>query len=189
MNVKMPCKKGKTRYSRNGKQEVPLTLNQFKEIMASGKFCKQEHRAYAVGEYYFGLRREEMRNVKPEQFQIQGDYLVFDVGKRLKHSKETDPLKIKTDAPFIDELIKKINETEQGQRVFNFSTQTAYNIMLRCGLNYPHYCRLSRITNLFASGMSIAEVKSFTGLSLKALDFYCGKVALMKIADNLGKQD
>jgi hypothetical protein len=185
----MPCKKGKTRYSRNGKQEVPLTLNQFKEIMASGKFCKQEHRAYAVGEYYFGLRREEMRNAKKEQFQIQGDYLIYDVGQRLKHSKETDPLKIRLDAPFLDDLIKQINQTEPDRTIFNFSTQTAYNIMVRCGLHYPHYMRLSRITNLFASGMSIAEVKSFTGLSLKALDFYVGKVALLKIADSLGKSN
>lgn len=185
----MPCVKGKSRYSVAGKREVPMTLTQFKEHMANGKFIKQSHRAYAIGEYYFGLRKNELRLVVKEQFSIQGNYLVFDVGERLKHSSKTDPLKITLDAPFINELVTQVQQTQTGCRVFDFGDKTAYNIMRRAGFYYPHYSRLSRITNLFASGKSIAEVKSFTGLSLKALDFYVGKVALLKIADSLGKED
>jgi hypothetical protein len=185
----MPCVKGKTRYSVAGKQEIPMSLAQFKEHMTTGKFVKQSHRAFAVGTYYFGLRKTELRLTLKEQITTQGDYLVFDVGERLKHSSETDPLKIKLDAPFLNELLAQVNSVGDGSRVFNFSDKTAYNIMRRAGFFYPHYCRLSRITNLFDSGKTIAEVKSFTGLSLKALDYYVGKVALLKIADSLGKEN
>jgi hypothetical protein len=185
----MPCKEGQTRYSVAGKQEVPMSLSTFKERMQTGKFVKKSHRGFAIGEYYFGLRKTELRLVMKEQFSIQGNYLVFDVGERLKHSSKTDPLKVNLDAPFIQEFIEHIEHTKESSRVFEFSDKTAYNIMRRAGFFYPHYCRLSRITNLFVSGKNIAEVKSFTGLSLKALDFYVGKVGLLKIADSLGKED
>lgn len=185
----MPCIKGQTRYSVAGKQEIPMSLAQFKECMTIGKFVKQQHRAFAIGIYYFGLRKTELRLATKDQFSIQGNYLVFDVGERLKHSAETDPLKIRLDAPFINEFVNQTENAQEGSRIFDFSDKTAYNIMRRAGFFYPHYCRLSRITNLFAAGKSIAEVKSFTGLSLKALDFYVGKVALLKIADSLGKEN
>ncbi len=177
-----------TRYSVAGKQEVPMSLEQFKNRMATGKFAKKSHRAFAVVAYYFGLRVTELRLVEKEQFSVQGNYLIFDVGEREKHSKTTDPLKISLDAPYLSELIEQLTHTPEG-KIFDFSNKTAYNLMRRAGFYYPHYCRLSRITNLFQSGKSIAEVKGFTGLSLNSLDHYVGKVGLLKIADSLGKEN
>jgi len=176
-------------YTRNGKQEVPMEFNQFIENMNSGKFCKAKHRAFAVLLVYYGVRKSEARRATKEQFSIQGNLLFFDVGQRLKHSKKTDPLPIPTDAPFVNELINLIEETPEGKPLFDFSDKTAYNIMQRAGFFYPHYARLTRITKFFQDGRPITEVKSWTGLTLQALNYYAGKVAILDMGKSLGKQD
>jgi len=52
---------------------------------------------------------------------------------------------------------------------------------------YPHYHRLTRITQFFLDGHTIAEVKSWTGLTLKALDYYVGLVSIHKMGKSLKK--
>lgn len=177
----MPCVAGKTRYSRDGgKIEIPLTKQEFEEGLLSGKFCQQKHRAFAVMLWYAGLRKSELRRALKEQFQIQGDTLVFDVGPRLKHSKETEPLQFPLQAAHMDLVIEAIKCTKAGERVFNFSDRTAYNIIRRVW-HYPHHLRLTRITKEFQKGGTVPEIKAFTGLTLTALDSYIGKVTISKI--------
>lgn len=105
--------------------------------------------------------------------------------KRLRQIKDritTPPLPIPIDAPFMDHLLRKIANTPYGERVFPYSPRTAYNILDRAFDRYPHFFRLSRITWFFMPhpevgrprGFSIPEVRSFTGLSLAALDYYIG---------------
>jgi integrase len=176
-------------YTRAGKQEVPMEFSQFIENMKTGKFCKPSHRAFAVVLVYYGVRKSEARRTKKEQFSTQGNLLFFDVGPRLKHSDETDPLPIPIDAPFVNELIDLIEQTPSNSRVFNFSDKTAYNIMQRAGFFYPHHSRLTLITKFFQDGRPITEVKSWTGLTLEALNYYVGKVAILNMGKSLGKQE
>ena len=60
--------------------------------------------------------------------------------------------------------------------------------MNRAGFNYPHFFRLSRITNFFDEGWTIAQVHSWTGLSLKALDYYVGLVDVKRMGESLGQK-
>jgi hypothetical protein len=174
-------------YTREGKQEIPMTFNEFREGIEHGKFVKDSHRAFAVCLAYYGVRKTEARRAKKEQFFIQGNMLFFDVGQRLKHSKKTYPLPVPTDAPYMNFLIDAICETPKGERVFDFSDKTAYNIIRRVW-HYPHHLRLTLITNFFERGRSITQVKSWTGLTLQALDFYAGKVAILDMGKSLLKQ-
>ncbi len=50
---------------------------------------------------------------------------------------------------------------------------------------YPHFFRLSRITNFFAEGWTIAQVHSWTELTLKALDSYMGLVDVDRMGMSL----
>jgi integrase len=176
-----PCVAGKTRYSVDGGKIVnPLTKAEFEKGIATGKFCQKNHKAFAVMLWYAGLRKTELRLAKKEQFQIQGEVLVFDVGKRLKHSKETEPLQFPLMADHIDLVLEAIKCTRPGERVFGFSDRTAYNIIRRVW-HYPHHLRLTRITREFEKGHTVPEVKSFTGLTLTALDSYIGKVTIANI--------
>jgi len=101
--------------------------------------------------------------------------------KKMKDRITTPPLPIPIDAPFMDFLLTKIAMTEEGQRVFPYCPRTAYNIVDRV-FAYPHLFRLSRITWFFLPhpevgrprGFSIPEVRSFTGLTLRSLDYYIG---------------
>ena len=181
----MPCVAGKTRYSREGgKIVIPLTKQEFDEGLTTGKFCQSNHKAFAVMLWYAGLRKSELRRATKEQFQIQGDTLVFDVGPRLKHSKKTEPLEFPLAAPHIDMVVDAIQCTKPGHRVFNFSDRTAYNIIRRVW-HYPHHLRLTRITKEFQKGRTVPEIKSFTGLTLTALDSYIGSVTISKIGKGM----
>jgi len=112
------------------------------------------------------------------------------VYERLKHSKVTPALPIYLNDKFAEELKDAVLSTPKGQRVFPYSAKTGYNIVRRA-FKYPHLFRLSLITWFFMAhpeigrpqGFSIAEVRSWTGLSLKALDYYIGIVAI----DKMGK--
>jgi hypothetical protein len=87
----------------------------------------------------------------------------------------------------MDYEVKAIEQTKPNCRVFLFSDKTAYNIVHRV-FHYPHFFRLSRITNFFLEGWTIAQVHSWTGLSLKALDFYLGLVDIEKMGESLAKR-
>jgi hypothetical protein len=182
----MPCVKGETRYSVAGKIEVAMSFKEFSEGITQGKFVKENHKAFAVLLFYYGVRLTEARRTFKEQFSIQGNLLFFDVGKRLKHGKETDALPIPIDAPFVDLLINAIEKTPNNTKVFQFSNKTGYNIVRRVW-HYPHHFRLSRITGFFQDGRPITQVKSWTGLTLDALDYYVGKVSILEMGKSLSK--
>ena len=177
-----------TRYSIGGKQLSPITDEDFVTLMQTGDFKKTDHKGYATGLYYTAVRREELRRATKEQFQITKIDVVFSVQKRLKHGIETPPLKIPKEAAFMDTLIAAIGKAKSNERVFPYSKKTCYNIMRRAGFHYPHFCRLSRITNFFLDGWTIPQVHSWTGLSLRALNFYLGLVDIDKMGRSLIKK-
>ena len=176
-------------YRKHGKILEPMTDEIFKEGMDNGHYCSKKHRGFAVLVYYTGVRRLEGLRAIKEYFQITETAVFFDVQKRLKHGIETPPLKIPRDAAFVEELVQAIQETKQGERVFAFSRRTAYNIIDRVFNRYPHFFRLSRITNFFLEGWTIAQVKSWTGLTLQALNYYVGLVDIAKMGESLGHKN
>lgn len=174
-----------TRYSKQGKLLTPMDDSAFIVGMEQGEFKKNRHRSYAVLLYYTAIRREEGLRCAPDQFTVLDNKVVFEVGKRLKHGIKTPPLTIPRDAPYVEELVEAIRETRKGKRIWPYCAKTAYNIVDRAFGFYPHFFRLSRITNFFLEGWTIAQVHSWTGLTLKALDFYLGLVDVSRMGMSL----
>ena len=171
-------------YRNFGKIETPITEEQFKEGMDTGHFINHNHRAYCILLYYTGIRKTEALKLTRERFTLQPGKLMLDVGDRLKHSKKTPALPIYLNHPFVLELEDAVISTQNNKQVFPYSPKTGYNIVRRA-FKYPHYFRLSLITKFFQQGYTIAEVRSWTGLSLKALDYYVGLVAIDKMGKRL----
>jgi hypothetical protein len=105
------------------------------------------------------------------------------VGKPLK----TQALPIPIDAPYAIELARAIAQTKPAQKLFPFSRKTAYNIVRRA-FKYPHLFRLSRITWFFAHGWTIDQVKSWTGLTLAALEYYVGTADISRMGKSMAKR-
>lgn len=171
-------------YTREGKILVPIPFEEFKNGIDTGKFVKPEHKAYAALLYYSGVRKSEARRTYKEQFSLQNGIIFWDVGPRLKHSKETDPLAIPLEASYANLIWEAVQNTPKGKKVFEFSDKTAYNIVRRVW-HYPHLFRLTRITDFFEQGRTITQLKSWTGLTLVALDSYAGKVDIMRMGRSL----
>jgi len=175
-------------YRKHGKIETPLTDEEFLEGMKKGKFVKPEHKGFVALLHYTAVRKEEALRAKREQFRLEPDQVIFDVGKRLKHGIHTPSLNIPLSAPYVDEIWKAVEKTKLGTRVFPYSSKTGYNIVSRV-FKYPHYHRLSRITNFFLDGYTIPEVHSWTGLTLSALDYYVGLVTVREMGESLAKKN
>jgi integrase len=178
---------GESRYSVEGKVLDPLTDEDFIRGMQNlGAFKKESHAAFCVLLYYSAVRKTEALRAKKEQFILSHDGIFFEVGQRLKHSLKTPALLIPFSAPYVNLLRDQIENTEPNSQVFKFCSRTAYNVVRRA-FKYPHLFRLSRITNFFLEGWTIAQVRSWTGLSLRALEFYVGLVDILKMGESLGK--
>lgn len=168
-------------YTRKGKVLIPLSDEQFSKAMSEGHFCRKKHRGFLALLYHTGVRVSEALRAHKEQFTIKNNAIYFDVLKRLKHGLHTAPLKIDLDYPYSLELWEAIEETKPKKRVFPYCRMTGYLIVQRAIGTYPHHLRLSKITNLLMPkgkrrGYSIPKVRSWTGLSLGALNFYVGMV-------------
>jgi len=101
----------------------------------------------------------------------------------------TSPLELPLRAYGMELLKKAIEETPDGKRVFPYSPRTCYNIMHRAGLYYPHLSRLTRITTFFQKGYKNIDLKSWTGLSLPALDYYAGLAETSKMGKSLAEKE
>jgi len=171
------------------KLTYPLSDEEFIEGMKQGKFVKRpEHEGFNAFLFYTAARLSEGLGMQGKQFRRTPNTLFVDIGERLKHSKSTPPLEIPLDAPYVGSIVDSYSKVEKDKRVWPYCRQTGYNIVKRV-FYYPHYFRLSRITRFFAEGFTIAEVTSWTGLSLKALDYYVGLVSISKMGRALVKKE
>jgi len=165
-----------------------ISDQEFVEGMGKGKFAKTpKHQGLNVFLYYTAARLSEGLNMKREQFRLRSNVLFVDIGIRLKHSKTTPPLEIPLNVPYAEYLVDSVLETSKGEKVFPYCRKTGYNIVNRV-FSYPHHYRLSRITWFFLQGFTIAQVKSWTGLTLKALDYYIGLVSITEMGQRLAKK-
>lgn len=163
----------------------PLSDLEFLEGMKTGKFVtRPKHPGLIAALHYSAVRISEALKTKRKQFKLTPNILYYDVGERLKHSHKTPPLPLPVSAPYVGAIIDSYRGLDPEDLVWPYCRKTGYNIVNRV-FEYPHYHRLSRITWFFLKGFSIAEVKSWTGLSLKALDYYIGIVNIAKMGDKL----
>jgi hypothetical protein len=179
-----------TRYRLEGHKILePMTDEQFELGMTEGLFLKPIHKPYCVLLYYSAVRKTEGcgKQLLRESFNITDTNIYFDVGTRLKHSTKTEALPLPLSAPFMELLKTQIEKTKPGQPVFDFCPKTAYNIVRRA-FRYPHLFRLSRITNFLLEGYTIAEIHSWTGLSVSALNYYVGLVSTQRMGASLAKK-
>lgn len=185
-------------YRREGKLLNPMTDQQFKQGLEEGYFVQQKHRGLGVLLWLTGLRISEALSLKKEQFRAIDQILFVDTGIRKKKRLTTkngkprklkvpDPLPIPLSAPCMDEILYAIAQTEEEQRVWPYSVRTGYNIIRRAW-KYPHYFRLSRITNFLKEGYTIPDIKSWTTLTATAIDSYIGLGELRKMGESLGKR-
>ena len=168
-------------YSKQGKITIALTEAQFIEGMERGPFCKPEHQAFLALLYHSGVRKSEALEALKEQFQVTEDVIYFDV-LRKKRSSQTAPLPIGLQKPFAKSITNSISKTRRHHRVFSFSPKTAYNIVARV-FYYPHHLRLTKITQLYEKGATTTQLKSWTGLTLNALDYYTGLVDIQELGN------
>jgi integrase len=155
--------------------------------MDKGYFVKEpQHPGLVALLHYSAVRISEGLRTEKEQFRLTKDVLYYDVGERLKGSFKTDPLPIPLEAPYVDRIVESIEKTKPGKRVFPYCRKTGYNVVHRV-FKYPHYHRLTRITWFFQHGYNIVQVRSWTGLSLSALEYYVGLLALSDMGKSLGK--
>lgn len=174
-------------YRKRGKIETPITESEFLAGMERGPFVQPEHKAFIALLYYTGVRKGELLRAMREQFRVTPDLIVFDVGKRLKRGITTPSLSIPRGIPYGDDVAEAITKTEAGDRVFPYSSKTGYNIVSRV-FTYPHYFRLSRITNFLSQGYTIPQLRSWTGLTLTALNYYVGLVSIHEMGESFRKK-
>ena len=118
-------------YRKHGKILVTCSEEEFVKAMEEGHFVIPEHKGFIALLHYTGVRKSEALRALREQFSLQGDFLVFDVKKRLKHGKITPPLKIRRDLPYVMEIWKAVEKAKANEIIFNFTPRTAYNIVDR----------------------------------------------------------
>jgi len=165
-------------YTRTGKIEQPITPEDWHNYMEKGRFIREKHKGFCAVLYYFAVRSGEALKTVKEQFDYDDEALYWDVGLRLKHSKRTPTLNILKDLPYVDRVISSVEDTGEGEKVFPYSRKTGYNIVSRVFPSYPHFFRLSRITQMFNDGWTLTEVRSWTGLTLNALNYYIGLASI-----------
>lgn len=165
----------------------PLSDEDFIEGMRAGKFVKRPHHPGLVAFlHYSAVRISEALKMTREQFRITPSILFPDIGLRLKGSKTTPPLEIPLKAPFVESIIDSVRATTKKQRVWPYCRKTGYNIVHRVFF-YPHYHRLSRITDFFLRGFTIPQVQSWTGLTLTSLNYYIGLVDVSRMGASLSE--
>ena len=163
----------------------PLSDEDFIQGMKDGKFVKRPHHVGLVAfVHYSAVRITEGLNMRQNQFRVTPSILFCDIGHRLKGSRSTPPLEIPMDAPFVEAIVDSVRATQKDKRVWPYCRKTGYNVVHRV-FHYPHYHRLTRITQFFLEGFTIPQVQSWTGLSLRALNYYIGLVDVSKMGASL----
>lgn len=175
----------KGRYKKYGKIVIPISKEDFIKGMNEGLFHKPEHKGLAVLLYYTGIRIGEALRSTREQFTIDDETVMFEVGTRLKHGIKTPALKLPKSLPFMNELIWCIESTRPKERIWPFSYRTGYNVVTRAFPFYPHFFRLNRITQFLQDNWGIPELRTWTGLTTQSLDAYVGIVDIDRMSKAL----
>lgn len=165
-------------YTIQGKILTSITPAQFEAALNHPYNAALEHQAFTVQIYYTGTRVSETLRSLKEAYQVTEKTLYWDVGKRLKHGKQTPPLPLSLDLPHMDLLLEQVEKTRKGKRVFDFDRTTAWRHCAKSGLGYNHHARLTAITFYLKSGYSVAHIVNFFGISVQTVNSYIGTISL-----------
>jgi integrase len=163
---------------KHGKILEPITPEQFEKALAHPYNRTRSHKAFLVLIYLTGARVSEVLRATKESFQLTEKKLYWEVGKRLKHGKQTPPLPLSRDLPHMDVLVEQINRTRKGKRVFDFDRTTAWRHCAKTGLGYNHHTRLTAITFFLKAGYTLAHICNWFGLTVETVNSYVGLVDL-----------
>ncbi len=163
---------------KHGKILESITPEQFEKALNHPYNQQRETKAFIVLIYLTGARVSEVLRATKESFRTTEKAVYWEVGKRLKHGRQTPPLPLGLDQPHIDVLLEQIKYTRKGQLVFNFSRTTAWRHCAKSGLGYNHHARLTAITFFIRSGYSIAHIVNWFGLTVETVNAYVGLVDL-----------
>jgi integrase len=177
------------------KLRQPVTLEEFTEKMKQAHFVKPQHAGLVTFIYYTGVRvMEGCQHMTREQFHEEKNTLYCNIGQREKHSHETPELPLLISYPFMDKVLDSLQGLKPEEKVWDYSRTTAWLIVKRvCPKWYPHYFRMSRISYWLSphpefgkpQGYSILEVRNWTGLSVRAFDWYIGQLDIEKMGAQL----
>jgi len=160
----------------HGKQTSPIEFATFKKAMNQGRFSQRNHKSFLAFLYWFGVRRGEALRLEREHFKLEDSILI--VACEPEKGGERGDLEIDASLPFVDLIIKQVNLTRQGDRVWKFCERTAVRIVKRAmgQKYYPHFFRLNRATRFLDDPTTtIPEMKAWFGWKAsKTIDVYIG---------------
>jgi integrase len=172
-------------YKLTGKREsLTDDVTFFEKVKSKELTLGKEKTAFLCLLYYLGCRVSEGLALRGKDFRVDDKRLYVNI-KRLKHSKQVPANHIRIDRPYIKDIISLINRTNPRSRLWPFSRITAWRFISKNGFIYPHYWRLNRLSQFLHKGYTIDQVKSWCGLTLKALDSYVGLVSTRKMGDSI----
>ncbi len=120
--------------------------------------------------------------------------MAVDFHQRKKGGLQTPPIELPRDLPYVNLIVRQVQRTKPGQRVWRIGSTTAWTIIktILGSRYYPHFLRLNRITRMFDDETTtIPEAKSWTGIkTTTALDHYIGysKRRMKKGVDRLRRE-
>ena len=162
----------------------PMSKAEFLEGMRTGHFAKEDHKGFLAFLYYTGCRSQEALNMRCKDVRVADDRIYIDI-KRLKHSRQTAEISFPLSKPYIKNILHNWSDQPEGL-LFPFCRTTGFYIVKRVFPDlYPHFFRMSRITNLFLIGKKTPEIKYFIDLDAKNYDPYIGIVESKRIGDEI----
>lgn len=162
-----------------GKVTAPIDFQTFKDAMENGSFAKGKmlsHKSFLAFLYWFGVRKAEALERTKIDFIVRDGLLI--VNATPKKGGEREPLEVPVDYPYVNLIIKNVEQTRRNPRVWDFSPRTAINIVKRVmgDRYYPHFFRLNRATRFLEDPTTtLPEMKAWFGWkAAKTVDPYIG---------------
>ncbi len=162
---------------KHGKQKETIDLETFRRWIRKldGSPQPLRDKSLLAFLYWFGVRKEEALERVKEDFSVKGG--IMTVNAPPMKSGERPPLEIPADLPFVNLIIKQVEETKPRQRVWPISPVTAWRIVKKVSeRHYPHFFRLNRATQFLNDPeITIPQVKTwFAWKRIETVNKYIG---------------
>lgn len=163
------------------KRYQPCTSEEFTKFLPACRTAQE--RAYMTTLYYWALRCSEARMLEAQHFTWDDRYVALRLRVRLKGTHAPKPIPLRRDRPGMSDLWDLTRATPEGL-LFPFSRMTAWRIIHRAINLYPHFFKMSRVTQLLQR-YGIVGAQRFTGLPLRTLLYYVGEVNDRQMAEEV----
>jgi hypothetical protein len=162
---------------KHGKQTETIDFDSFKQVIEHGKFVQANRdQSFLAFLFWFGVRVSEAYDRVKEDFVIIGENLVVNCPAKKKGKRWI--LQAPVSLPFIDLVLKQVDITKKGRKVWNFKEITAWRIVKRAmgEKYYPHFFRLNRAVHFLDDPTTtIPEMQSWFGWrGINTINSYLG---------------